>query len=58
MDPDYADAYLGRGFAYYYLDKYEKALENCEYALELSAKHPDAIAFRKQLLEEHPDLKP
>ena len=58
LDPDYADAYNNRGYAYYLLEQYGKALNDYDKAIELDPNYEKTIYLRKMLLEEHPELKP
>ena len=46
LNPDYADAYLGLGHAYYDLHLWEQAIENLNNALALKPKDKKAIDIR------------
>lgn len=43
---DYADAYINRGNTYYDKGEYDRAIENCDKAIELNPKDPDAYNNR------------
>jgi tetratricopeptide (TPR) repeat protein len=46
LDPDFADAYVGRGDAYYYLGEYQPAIEDYDQAIELDPDYADAYDSR------------
>jgi tetratricopeptide (TPR) repeat protein len=46
LDSDYADAYVGRGDAYYYLGEYQPAIEDYDQAIELDPDFADAYVGR------------
>lgn len=43
LDPNYTEAYNGRGWAYYYAGEYQKASESFEYLLEREPDHGAAL---------------
>ena len=51
------DGHYWRGRCYRELNKYEKALEDYDKAIEIDPSYQDAIKNRKSLLKEHPELK-
>ncbi|MBN1573505.1 MAG: tetratricopeptide repeat protein, partial [Deltaproteobacteria bacterium] len=45
LDPEFAEAYSYRGFCYFWMVQYEKALADFEMALKIGVDHPEEIHF-------------
>ena len=58
LNPNLAETYYNRGISFYYTGDYQLALKDYDKAIELDPNNQRAIANKKQLLEEHPELKP
>src|SRR5262249_50741360 len=56
--PDFAIAYVGRGYAYLLKDRYDAATADADHAIALSPQQSDGYLLRGEILSEQQDVKP
>lgn len=46
LDPNNPELYLRRGFSYYSLNNFEKAIEDCNQSIRINPNYADAYLIR------------